>query len=542
MHSDTTQFLDLLRQGAEDYLCHIWVLSTKRSYWFTDHTKLPWHVIGDRDVYVGGGLTKRGEQRSMNERLRYDTTDGIVGLWADIDVAGLAHKKDNLPSQEQARAILHSLPFLPTVTIKSGHGYQCWWLFGSPWLFADEDERQLAQRTLQGWNRLIQSEAARHNAIVDSVFDLARIMRLPGTENHKIPEQPKPVEIYDTSSKRYIQEDFIPYAVEEGPFVAPGSMGSVTLGEFGPDIAPPAEKFSTLLLNDPDFAATFHHTRRMKDTSLSAWDMALANIAVKAGWEDDEVAGLLVMHRKRYGDTSDKSTRRSYLTQTIAKARAGNVEEMASEQLAHATGTTEILEQFSKFIGVKVNGVTRFTGREPHYRIDITDDHGVDHSVNLGGADSFVNMTPFRKRVFESASVLIEPKRPKQWAVSVTKLMQTAVVVDTGEDISERGQFLGLVQEYLWQRPPASDINEAVVAQSPVLVDDHLHIFVRPFTHWLRDDKKEKMAPSEVAAMMSFFKCETVVLHYTSHITGNQTSTTARRLPTDLFPPADFIQ
>ena len=75
-----------------------------------------------RDIYYGLGVTRAllaKDKRPTNLQVC-----GIPGLWLDIDIAGPAHKKQNLPpTREDAIDLLESnLPLHPTILVDSGHG------------------------------------------------------------------------------------------------------------------------------------------------------------------------------------------------------------------------------------------------------------------------------------------------------------------------------------------------------------------------------------------------------------------------------------
>lgn len=77
-------------------------------------------------------------------------------------------------------------------------------------------------------------------------------------------------------------------------------------------------KLSRLLVNDEQFYWLYTHKRKLEDSSLSGYDMALANVAVQAGLTDGEIVWLINQHRDKHGD-GPKHT--GYYERTIAKAR-----------------------------------------------------------------------------------------------------------------------------------------------------------------------------------------------------------------------------
>lgn len=136
------------------------------------------------DVYVGVGLASRdyGEMR----RCPASEIAGLVAWWADIDVKHPVHKKHNLPpTQADALSLLDDLGMKPSVVVDSGHGLQLWWLFREPWIFKNDADRAKAAALARQWGETIRVKAAARGWQVDSVSDLSRLMRLPGSLNWK---------------------------------------------------------------------------------------------------------------------------------------------------------------------------------------------------------------------------------------------------------------------------------------------------------------------------------------------------------------------
>lgn len=118
-----------------------------------------------------------------------------TSLWADLDV-----KPDAFTTLADARATIDDLSRIlgewPTAIIYSGHGLQPLWTIDDPaaHIDGDPDRRALATTVLARWRRLVDTVANTRSATVDHVFDLPRILRTPGTLNHKDTPVPTGVE------------------------------------------------------------------------------------------------------------------------------------------------------------------------------------------------------------------------------------------------------------------------------------------------------------------------------------------------------------
>jgi len=131
----------------------------------------------------------------------------ISGFWADLDIGTEGHHPAQLPNPETVEEALSIIKGMPdaTAVIHSGGGLQVWWLFDEPWVFDDQTEAQLASNEWQ--NRLVKAgESLGYH--VDSLGDLPRILRVPGTQNHKT-DNVRPVVLENLNDCRYPAEELV---------------------------------------------------------------------------------------------------------------------------------------------------------------------------------------------------------------------------------------------------------------------------------------------------------------------------------------------
>ena len=180
--SDAIRFFNLLFGKMPDGAwLNLWRKAGLQSDWFQDIDLAAEWANGKMNTYVGMAMVK--QSGGPHDRIKSKDAGALPGLWADLDVFGQAHTEDNLlPDLDAALALLDDLPRKPTLIVDSGHGLQAYWLFEEPWIFKTLDERDLARRTLRGWLAEIRKHTPHQ---VDSVGDLARVLRIPGTINHK---------------------------------------------------------------------------------------------------------------------------------------------------------------------------------------------------------------------------------------------------------------------------------------------------------------------------------------------------------------------
>ena len=330
--NETRDLLEALFGEAvsEEFRIGVFTLPGKRARHFTaveDATKYALSRAGDLNVFYQVCLAARGFGRKNSA----EDIAVIAGLWADVDMTAPYRADKPLPQNEdEARGLLAKLPMPPSIVVHSGHGLHVYWLFKEPWVLETEDEWKSAARLAHGWHALLCALAFERGWKMENTGDLARVLRLPGTVNRKIPESPVPVRLLEHhEARRYNPEDFEPYIEESA--VAPD--GGPVIGDIclRPDAEPPSTKFGDLLLNCRAFGEAWNRNRpELADQSQSAYDMSLATIAVLNDWTDQEIADLIIAARRRHNEKPEKALRADYVAGTISRARegkeSGNVE------------------------------------------------------------------------------------------------------------------------------------------------------------------------------------------------------------------------
>lgn len=323
------EFLTELFGDAVGENAQITIFSGKRTTWCSsipDAVKAVEMLDKKTDVYFGVALQDRDRARAIAKEKRNDpdstrgysnTTVAIGGVWVDIDIACDGHAKPGLPTSIVAvLAELDKLPLKPTFVFVTGGGVHAWWLFKEPWILGSDDERMRATTLLAGWQAFLRKTTG---WTIDATHDLARVLRLPGTRNHK---RGVTVEVaVNEPARRYSPSDFEDWLVRPQRVSTPAAAHSESF-TLSADARPPEPKFHVLLDLDPKFAATWKR-ERPEFPSQSEYDMSLASTAAHAGWSDQEIVDLLVAHRREGGGDLDLvDLERKFRNHTLPKARA----------------------------------------------------------------------------------------------------------------------------------------------------------------------------------------------------------------------------
>lgn len=235
------------------------------------------HVALHNPARVGG--------RGSNE-----SAVALTALFDDLDVLlpGHRHKGAALPTTiEEARSFIDEMPWRPTLLVHTGFGLQPWWLLREPLLLDDADDRAMAETLLARYAQHRDSVAASRGWRFDAIFDLARILRLPGTRNLKNPDAIREVTLLESNALRYNPTELLdalpPLKVDD----AVPSSGQVLTGDArtkqvqGLDRAARRRAMSALGRNP----AGFWLACQLRDAGLTAAENNAAGAAYTA-WVD----------------------------------------------------------------------------------------------------------------------------------------------------------------------------------------------------------------------------------------------------------------
>lgn len=450
------------------------------------------------DVYIGMAWADRAGKTSQRvwaelpknptEKEQNDPSPlaaGIFGVWADIDldVPG-HHKKGNLPSSiDEVLDVLAHIP-APTICVLSGGGAHLYWLFDEAWHVTD-DNRVSVQRYLEGWNKTIAAAMQKQGWQCDSTQDLARVLRVPGTLNHKTDPAKATALIVNEDGTRYNRHqlaDFIdfdlltPQPKERAPRAssassdAPTSSGVLLLNE---NADPPFSKFMAISANDAKFTKTWNRKRTLKDmsdTSASGYEMALADAAISAGWTDQETCDLLIAWRRQHGETPVLKTEH-YFQRTIDTAHAlhdkNEAPDLASDDDDDEDrpftdeDRAKLLTWLNMRMNVKIVRIIKYMSDPPLYRLETK-----SGEIILGEVQNLINQTQLRNKVAAAASRIIPKFSTKEWET----ISQALLKVCTIEEMSEatyRGRMESIMSAYIGDRSLAPDIESADPTRSP---------------------------------------------------------------------------
>jgi hypothetical protein len=530
--ADTATFLQALF-GAKppEAGVQLWHKDTKKAHTYVNLGAAATHATahgGDTDMYVSAGLARAAAKPSL-KRLTVQTCAAIPGVWADIDVNGGPEGKANAaPDLAHAQALAVSV-LNPTLIVNSGYGLQAWWLFeGGPWIFATVAERDNAQRLVMAFQAALKAKARELSPSwnMDSTHDLARLMRLPGTFNHKgAPAvKPAPVTLLEHEGGLYTI-DAISSVGHEYMTAAAQAATQAATGE-GIDVelkgrqAEPSWRVGQLIGVDPDFRVVWERRQvgKMRDWSQSEWDLSIATRLADVGCSDQDIADAITHSRMNFGsDPQGKLGRPDYFRKTIAKARQRadlanvtrereSVRNEASDQLEAiaATGekahdSTRTVSLFTELLGGPEIKELVQDSRDPdqaRFRLVLAD----GREVPIGTGADLLSPDRFRSAFAIVTGHVVPGIKREKWHNIVQALLHAATVNEESDETrSARGA--GMVAEFV-DRGMSTDRNAAMQAHDPFVQDGDVYVPLGPLTQWLRRIKGERTVEADVKQLL----------------------------------------
>lgn len=472
------EFLTALWEGKpENQYILIWTLPDKRSRWFTsvpDAAEYVAGVNGGKDVYVGLGLA--GKDYGPARRCASGDVTGIAGIGCDFDLLSEAHGKKALPRTVQEALSILPPAMEPTFVVLTGNGLHCWWLLKEPDVFATEAERSDAARVVARWHTLLRLRAAAKGWAYDRLSDLARVLRVPGTVNHKDPAHPKQVTLLSASDRRYNLSDFEEH-LDDAAIPDPEAEERATrqwtdrfedkplVLNFTARI--PEETLKGWMDADLRFRNTWHRQRHdLKDQSQSGYDLALACFGMEAGLNEQQIVDLIIHHRALHNQR--QRTRLDYYQRTLATAgrRADGSDPVAvlsgavpvpsapAEQPQPdaapkpepdpATAKAVLCERISQVLGVRILRLIKVTGKEPTYQMELE-----TATIEFPNVGKFIDQASVRVAVASATNKLIPKVKPKVWEQLAQTMLDALIETEGGDETDFKGAIRMYINQYL---------------------------------------------------------------------------------------------
>jgi len=484
-HTMNQLLTNIFRDKPPDDHILIWTLPGKLSTWFTSPDDIPSvdpHIIAD--VYFGVGASPR--DFGPRGRCKSALVTGVGSLWLDVDILSPVHKKQNLPpTQEEAKSIL-AQTFPPySFLVDSGHGLQAYWILQDWFKIDSPQSATLIQTVLTHHNTAFRRACAARGYDADSVSDLARVMRLPGTTNWKDPLNPAPVTLLYEADPHivYPLSAFVP-----NPPTRPDHSTAWT----------PAllDKFNLQAEVDNRLRPTWNMSRAdMADTSPSAYMIALGRLLHLAAWTDNDVSSAMEAFRSHH-NLDPKPHAISFTMQKIKSTPSG----APPTKSTPATNPPDM----AAVLGFKVLGLVRYNSNPPTFKLTI-DDHP---AIQLGPIDTLTDQRRFRNTIAADIGILPVKLPGAQWDTLVRALLSTMTHETIGEESTDAGQVHEWLQTYLSAVTIHETPYDGLTAAEPWTHQGSTHITTTALRSWLAINLQDRISTKQLAVMLKTIGAE----------------------------------
>lgn len=168
---------------------------------------IQWQHIDDAvDMQAANGMnvwfevqpskyTARGGGRSQAEHIV-----ALSALYADIDFKDVSGSRPGMGGEHQAQELIDDLTAAlglePTAVVRSGHGLQPYWRLDGVVTDGELVTTETLAALLFRWGLFVQHFATAREGNVDNVYDLPRVLRVPGPDNIKDPSRPEETSVW----------------------------------------------------------------------------------------------------------------------------------------------------------------------------------------------------------------------------------------------------------------------------------------------------------------------------------------------------------
>lgn len=443
---------------------------------------------GIANYYCQIGVAEK-DKISKNRRSKESEINKVVAFYVDIDYTdGIAHKKNKLPPDKTSALDLVDSSFIkPSLIVHSGNGLHAYWILEKPIKISPETYSLEHIKNINiGIHSLFAAESLKRKWSIDSIFDLTRILRVPGTINRKTGQNGQILEklcsIEEDNGIKYSLEHiedeiksrggnkntvFTPIVVARQK-VLQGYSQNGELPEIKSKTVSGCKEFNlngSIVVIDPDATVTTEDLddlmainteiiqiikgiwNKSKFPSTSECDYELIKTALECGWSYQKITNLLVFYRTKNRLNMAKVMRPSYIVTSVNNAITSlqtketlNKAKSFQNEMSHPSASIESIPDdrkeenrinISKIIGIEVLKLVKHTGDEPSYTL-VT----ALGEVKFQRIDDITSKTRFKNRVAATINKIVE--FPKDWNACANMLL--SIIENDVDDDSARAK------------------------------------------------------------------------------------------------------
>lgn len=162
-----------------------------------------------------------GVNPRMNQGGAKKNVEWVSALHAEVDYGKDGHKKTSShATYDEALEAIDRFAFEPSTITHSGGGFHCYWVLSNP-----INVKDIGVEKIEGINKTLSALIGGDSG----TQDISRVLRVPGTYNFKLPDNPRPVTLVANSGKTYELDDFEDLTLPDtGPLESPADATTVS--------------------------------------------------------------------------------------------------------------------------------------------------------------------------------------------------------------------------------------------------------------------------------------------------------------------------
>lgn len=256
------------------------------------------------DVYFG--VNPRIGNGGKKENVHY-----LSAFHVELDYGKTGHKKDSpYQTYEDALNSIQSFNPEPTIVVHSGGGFHCYWVLSNP-IKVCETGVEILESINKNLSKRLGGDPGTH--------DISRVLRVPGTFNFKIVDNPRPVSLISNSHRKYNFKDFEQFISAEITANKPKTANNTTSQQSQTIVTSITLDIETLPVSEK-IKKLIKHGNDGSYISRSEADMAVITVLVNKGFDESQIKQIFqsqaIGQKYREHHSPDE-----YLKHTIASAK-----------------------------------------------------------------------------------------------------------------------------------------------------------------------------------------------------------------------------
>ena len=444
--------------------------------------------------------------------------------------------------------IVEAMPSPPTIILRTGGGLHAWWLLVEPFEIETPEDMDRARRLTYGWSQIARAESTKRGWSMDSVHDLARVMRIPGTTNRKpaygASGREVTMALCDPSVRHDIDglEVFLPDDVPP-----PMNRPLVSLEEYKFDLREDARIDSELIDECCRLDAKFKQTWERKRTDLpsqSEYDLSIAGQLASMGVSDQEIVNAMVVHRRKA--KLPAKLRHDYYAGRLAMVRviqpdiSASTERMAEVAVQISTGAempsemrTQIKEDLTTLLGLppgsEVLRVEKYPGDPPTFAL-----RTAVGLITLGTVSAVTQARVFRDTVAAATGHLMTRHKAIAWDGIAQAILHSAEEVDLGPEGSIPGEVRGWLEGFMEDEQPSLGRDEGCNEKISFRHDGQIWFFLQGLRQWLRMSMDFQIEGRQLATRLRQIGSTPRTMNYAKGSKGIKSTRSVWSLPAPL--------